>query len=143
MLGRFRFFRRLFIELPQQLRLAYCLIRDPRVPATHKAAFGGGLVISLLPQVSTPKRIPLLGDIDSLALALLATRLFIQSCPDEVVIDLEQQIIEQRSVFDADVRHGEDIVLSVIGRFRGETEHDVFGIAARDAATAPAAGYAE
>ena len=146
MLGRFRFFRRLFLELPQQLRLAYCLMRDSRVPKTTKAAFGGGIALSLLPQVTVPKRIPFLGEIDTLAIALLATKLFIQSCPDEVVIDIEQQIIEQRSVFDDDVRHGEDIALSIFGRFRGEPVHDVFGIAARDAATTQSgqsAGFAE
>jgi uncharacterized membrane protein YkvA (DUF1232 family) len=143
MLGRFRFFKRLFLELPQQLRLAYCLIRDPRVPATTKAAFGGGIVLSLLPQVGIPKRIPFLGEIDTLAIALLATKLFIQSCPDDVVIDVEQQIIEQRSVFDDDVRRGEGIALSLFGRFRGEPVHDIFGTAARDAASTHSAEYTE
>lgn len=143
MSGRFRFFKRLFLELPQQLRLAYCLIRDPRVPVTNKVAFGGGMVVALMPQLGFSKRIPFLGEVDTLAISLLAIKLFIQSCPDDVVIDMEQQIIEQRSVFDDDVRRGEEIALSIFERFRGEPVQDIFGTPARDAAGAQSAEYTD
>jgi len=143
MSGRFRFFKRLFLELPQQLRLAYCLIRDPRVLATNKAAFGGGIVLALMPQLGISKRIPFLGEVDTLAISLLATKLFIQSCPDDVVIDVEQQIIEQRSIFDDDVRRGEEIALSIFGRFRGEPVHDIYGTSMRDTASTQSAEYTE
>jgi hypothetical protein len=55
-----------------------------------------------------------------LALSLLALRLFIAACPDDVVADIEQQILEGRSVFDEDLRNGERIATMVSRRF----DHD-------------------
>ena len=131
-MGRFRFFKRLFFELPKQLRLAYCLIRDPRVPTYTKVAYGGGLGILLSPWVNIPEVIPVVGELDAVAVSLLATKLFISACPDDVIIDLEQQIIEQRSVFDDDVRRGEKIATLIASKFRSDSEHDVLGSATRE-----------
>ena len=131
-MGKFRFFKRLFFELPKQLRLAYCLIRDPRVPTYIKVAFGGGLGVLLSPVVNFPEMIPFVGELDAAAVTLIATKLFIKACPDDVIIDLEQQIIEQRSVFDDDVRRGEKIATLIASKFRSDSDHDVLGSAARE-----------
>jgi uncharacterized membrane protein YkvA (DUF1232 family) len=131
-MGKFRFFKRLFFELPKQLRLAYCLIRDPRVPAYIKVAFGGGLGVLLSPAINLPEMIPLVGELDAVAVTLVATKLFISACPDDVIIDLEQQIIEQRSIFDDDVRRGEKIATLIASKFRSDSDHDVVGSATRE-----------
>ena len=39
-MSRLRSAKRLLVDLPRQLRLAYCLMRDHRVPRYTKAAFG-------------------------------------------------------------------------------------------------------
>jgi len=43
MLSRVRFFKRFVVDLPRQARLAYCLMRDPRVSLRTKIAFGAGI----------------------------------------------------------------------------------------------------
>ncbi len=125
MLGRLRFVKRVFVDLPSQLRLGYCLARDNRVPITTRAAFLAGAGLLLAPKTRIPRNIPLIGELDSVALLILALRLFIGACPDEVVLDVEQAIIEQRSVFDDDVRRAERLAMSIAGRFRRHGDDDM------------------
>jgi uncharacterized membrane protein YkvA (DUF1232 family) len=117
MLNRLRFLKRLAIDLPRQARLAYCLMRDARVPMRTKIAFGAGIAVIVTPFVDLPAAIPVVGELDMVALSLLAMRLFIAACPDDVVIDVEQQILEGRSVFDEDLRSGERIASMISRRF--------------------------
>ena len=118
MLSRLRFLRRFVVDLPRQARVAYCLMRDPRVPARSKVAFGAAIGVIVTPFIDIPASIPVVGEVDMLALSLLALRLFIASAPDDVVADVQQQILEGRSVFDEDLRNGERIAVFVANRFR-------------------------
>ena len=118
MLSRLRFIKRFAVDLPRQARLAYCLMRDPRVPRHTKVAFGAGIGVIVTPFVDLPAAIPVVGELDMLALSLLALRLFIAACPDDVVIDVQQQILEGRSVFDEDLHHGERIATAIARRFQ-------------------------
>lgn len=117
-MGKLKFLRRLVIDLPRQARLAYCLIRDGRVPLATRAAFGVGLGVIATPFVDLPAALPVIGELDVLALSLLAIRLFIAACPDEVVADVELQIAEGRSVFDVDLQNGERVARWIAGRFK-------------------------
>ncbi len=117
MMKRLRFLRRVAIDLPRQARLGYCLMRDPRVPLRIKLAFGTGIAVIVTPFIDLPAAIPVVGEIDMLALSLLALRLFIAACPDDVVADVEQQILEGRSTFDEDLRNGERIATAIARRF--------------------------
>ncbi|MDQ6847204.1 MAG: hypothetical protein M3019_06425 [Candidatus Dormibacteraeota bacterium] len=117
MLSRLRFLKRLAVDLPRQARLAYCLMRDARVPLHTKIAFGAGLAVIVTPFIDLPAAIPVVGELDMVALSLLALRLFIAACPDDVVSDLEQQILEGRSVFDEDLRSGERVATMISRRF--------------------------
>lgn len=140
MLSRIRFLKRLVRDLPQQVRLAYCLMRDPRVPAYTKLAFAGGLGALLSPWINIPEVIPGLGELDALAVTLLGLRLFIAVCPDAAVIEQEQLIIEQRSRFDDDVRAGERIALMLARRFHSqsvENERELVGNAQRTSPATP------
>ena len=73
MLSKIRSAKRLFVDLPRMLRLAYCLMFDARVPAYMKFAFGGGLALIALPVVDLPESLPVIGELDVLALSLRAT----------------------------------------------------------------------
>jgi uncharacterized membrane protein YkvA (DUF1232 family) len=117
MLKRLRFLKRLAIDLPRQARLAYCLMRDERVPLRTKLAFGAGIGVIVTPFIDLPAALPLVGELDMLALSMLAVRLFIAACPDDVVADAQQQILEGRSVFDEDLRNGERIATMIARRF--------------------------
>ena len=55
MLSKLRSAKRLFVDLPRMLRLAYCLMFDARVPRYMKLAFGGGLALIALPVVDLPE----------------------------------------------------------------------------------------
>jgi uncharacterized membrane protein YkvA (DUF1232 family) len=118
MLRRLRFIKRLAFDLPRQARLAYCLFRDPGVPARIKVAFGAGIGVIVTPFIDLPAAIPVIGELDVLALSMLAIRLFIAACPDDVVTDVQQQILEGRSRFDEDLRNGERIATAIARRFQ-------------------------
>ncbi len=125
MLSRLRFVRRVVVDLPRQVRLAYCLMRDPRVPMKTKLAFGGALAVIATPVIDIPLAIPLVGEIDAIALTLFALRLFIAACPNYVVREQKQLLLEQRSRFDDDVRSGERIALMLYRRFRHPDDPDI------------------
>jgi uncharacterized membrane protein YkvA (DUF1232 family) len=125
MLSKIRSAKRLFVDLPRMLRLAYCLMFDARVPRYMKLAFGGGLALIALPVVDLPESLPVIGELDVLALSLLATRAFIAACPRAVVAEQEQLITLRRSRFDDDVRNGERIAMMIYRRLRPEEREAV------------------
>jgi len=114
MLDRLRWFKRTVYDLPQQLRLAYCLFRDPRVPVAAKAGAAAAIGLTVLPVVELPDSLPIVGDLDTVAVTLLALRLFVAVCPSEVVAEQEQLIAERRSHFDDDVMAAERMVMSLL-----------------------------
>jgi uncharacterized membrane protein YkvA (DUF1232 family) len=122
MLSRLRFVKRLAVDLPRHARLAYCLVRDPRVSRRTKLAFGAAIGVIVTPFIDIPAALPVVGEIDMLALSLLAARLFIVACPDDVVADVQQQILEGSSVFDEDLRNGERIATAIARRFKHDDD---------------------
>jgi uncharacterized membrane protein YkvA (DUF1232 family) len=121
MLNRVRWLKRLVRDLPQQMRLAYCLFRDPRVPFAAKAGAATALGIILTPIIDVPKAVPLIRELDVVALTLLTLKLFITLSPPEVVAEQEQLIIEQRSRFDEDVQAGARLATAIWRRLRPRT----------------------
>ena len=122
MFSRLRWFKNLFHDLPRQVRLAYCLVRDPRVSIAPKAGVLAVLGLVVTPAIDLPEEIPLVGELDSLAVAMVALRVFIAVCPPEVVAEQERLIAERRSRFDDDVRAGERVALFIWRRVRPQPE---------------------
>jgi uncharacterized membrane protein YkvA (DUF1232 family) len=118
MFSRLRWFKNLFHDLPRQIRLAYCLVRDPRVPIAPKAGVLAVLGLVVTPVIDLPEEIPLVGELDSLAVAMVALRVFIAVCPPEVVAEQERLIAERRSRFDDDVRAGERLARVIWRKLR-------------------------
>jgi uncharacterized membrane protein YkvA (DUF1232 family) len=123
MFSRLRWFKNLFHDLPRQIRLAYCLVRDPRVPIAPKAGVLAVLGLVVTPVIDLPDEIPLVGELDSLAVAMVALRVFIAVCPPEVVAEQERLIAERRSRFDDDVRAGERLAMVIWRKLRPEPDH--------------------
>jgi len=98
--------RTLIFELPQQLQLAYCLARDPRTPAAPKAALGAALAVILNPLVDVPMWIPVVGQMDTITLTLLAVRTFNSQVPRELRAEVEAEIKGHHSAFDRDLARG-------------------------------------
>ena len=71
-----------------------------------------------------------MGELDVVALTLLAVRLFIAACPRYVVAEQERLIMEHHSRFDEDVRRGEHVALMIYRRLRPEDRQEANGHAA-------------
>ncbi|HZO29639.1 MAG TPA: YkvA family protein [Chloroflexota bacterium] len=71
-------------RVPRYVKLGWLLMNDPTVSGTGKAALGGGLAYAISPIDPVPGFIPVLGQLDDLAVLLLAVRLALKSCPTEV-----------------------------------------------------------
>ena len=97
--------RTLIAEVPMHAKLAYCLLRDDRVPALPKAAVVGALGLIVSP-LDLPAWIPVVGELDMLALGILAVKTFVDACPDDVVAEHRKAIQNHTSVWDHDRRAG-------------------------------------
>lgn len=95
--------RSLLFEVPRYGKLAYCLLRDERVPRAPKGALLAsiGLIVSPL---DLPSWIPIVGEFDMLALGVLAVKVFVEACPDEIVREHEEALAAGTSTWDEDVR---------------------------------------
>ena len=104
MLLSLRFLRRMARELPKYGKLTYCLYRDPRVPQRNKLALAAALGLIMHPAVDIPLRFPIFGEMDAMALSVLAVRMFVDRAPREVVAEHQERIALGTSVFDHDLR---------------------------------------
>ena len=95
--------RTLVMDVPRNAKLAYCLFRDDRVPAAPKVALLGALGIIVSP-LDLPAWIPVIGELDMLALGVLAVKVFVEACPDAVVAEHTAAMRAGTSRFDADRR---------------------------------------
>jgi uncharacterized membrane protein YkvA (DUF1232 family) len=91
------------LDVPRHGKLAYCLLRDDRVPQAPKAVLLGALAIIVSP-INFPKFIPVLGELDMLALGILAVETFVAACPEDVRKEHEAALKLKESVWDRDVR---------------------------------------
>jgi uncharacterized membrane protein YkvA (DUF1232 family) len=117
--GRFRMLRQLILELPRNLKLAYCLAYDPRVPLVNKVALAAALGVIVTPFIDIPDWIPVFGELNILALTVLATHLFIATADTQLVAEQEALIAARRSRFDEDVESGKRVAMVISARFTG------------------------
>jgi len=108
--------KQILIDVPRHGKLAYCLLRDERVPAAPKAALLAALGLIVSP-IDFPAWIPVLGELDMLALGILAVETFVAACPEDVRKELEAAIEANQSVFDRDVRDTVGAARYGAGRF--------------------------
>ena len=112
--------------MPRHGKLAYCLLRDKRVPRAPKVVLLAALGIIVSP-LDFPAWIPVLGELDMLALGVLAVETFIEACPPEVRREQEELIKAGQSVWDHDVRDTVSIarhgVRRLFDRVRSRVRH--------------------
>ena len=92
------------VDVPKHGKLAYCLLRDPRIPRAPKLALVAALGVIVNPLIDFPTWIPVLGEVDMLALSILAVETFIQACPEDIRREHESALQAGTSVWDRDVR---------------------------------------
>src|SRR3979411_549328 len=94
--------KELLVDVPRHGKLAYCLLRDERVPAAPKALLLAALGVIVSP-LDFPAWIPVLGEFDMLALGILAVETFIEACPEDVRREHEAAIKAKESIFYRDL----------------------------------------
>src|SRR5258708_30540895 len=95
--------KEVLVDVPRHGKLAYCLLRDERVPAAPKAVLLGALVL-IVSHIDLPAWVPLMGELDMLALAVLAVSTFIEACPAAIRREHEEALKAGESTFDRDFR---------------------------------------
>jgi uncharacterized membrane protein YkvA (DUF1232 family) len=95
--------KQVLVEVPKNGKLAYCLLRDERVPRAPKLVLLAAIGVILSP-IDFPAWIPVLGELDVLALGILAVQTFIEACPEDVRREHEAALSAKDSIFDRDVR---------------------------------------
>jgi uncharacterized membrane protein YkvA (DUF1232 family) len=114
------------LDLPGRGKLAYCLLRDERVPRAPKVVLLAALGVIVSP-LDFPAWIPVLGELDVLALGILAVETFIEACPQEIRREHEALLDAKQSVWDRDVRDTVSIarhgVRRVFNRIRSRVRH--------------------
>lgn len=114
------------VTVPRHGKLAYCLVRDERVPAAPKAVLVAALGLIVSP-IDFPAWIPVLGELDMLALGILAVETFIEACPADIRHEHEAALKAKTSIWDRDVRettsaarHG---MWRLVDRIRSRVRH--------------------
>ncbi len=75
------------------VRVAWALFRDPRVPVWTKVLLPAAwLLYFFFPLDLLPDLIPLLGEVDDVMLLLLLVRLFIALSPSDVVAEVRARV---------------------------------------------------
>jgi uncharacterized membrane protein YkvA (DUF1232 family) len=89
------------IEVPKHGKLAYCLLRDDRVPLAPKVVLLAAIGVLVSP-IDLPAWVPLVGELDMLALGILAVQTFIAACPEDIRHEHEAALATGTSTFDRD-----------------------------------------
>jgi uncharacterized membrane protein YkvA (DUF1232 family) len=95
--------RTVVLEVPRNAKLAYCLLRDERAPSGPKIALTAALAVIVSP-LDVPAWIPVAGELDALALGVLAVKVFIEACPEELIQEHRAAIKRKESIADRDLR---------------------------------------
>jgi uncharacterized membrane protein YkvA (DUF1232 family) len=98
-------------KLPTYARLVWGLARDGRVPGPQKLILVGIIGYLLMPLDVIPDFIPVLGQLDDVAVVLLGLDLFIKSAPADVVDAHLERISKGRDDLSKDM----DQVQSILG----------------------------
>jgi uncharacterized membrane protein YkvA (DUF1232 family) len=118
--------KEVLVDVPRHGKLAYCLLRDERVPRAPKAVLLAALGVIASP-IDLPAWIPVLGELDMLALGILAVETFIEACPPAIRREHEELIKARRSAWDRDVRDTVSIarhgVRRLLDRIRSRVRH--------------------
>jgi len=72
-------------KLPAYARLVWALARDPRVPMSQKAVLGALAAYLAFPLDIIPDFIPVIGQLDDIAVLVLGLDWFIRNAPPDVV----------------------------------------------------------
>jgi uncharacterized membrane protein YkvA (DUF1232 family) len=97
-------------RLPTYIRLVWALIRDGRVPAGQKLILAGIGAYLFFPIDLIPDFVPVLGQLDDLAVVLLGLDLFIRSAPPDIVEEHLAKISQDKDQLRRDIATAERLL---------------------------------
>lgn len=90
-------------KLPTYARLVWGLARDPRVPTQQKLVLAGIAAYLAFPIDVIPDFIPVIGELDDLAVLIFGLDWFIRNAPADVVDDHMARIAQHDDIFSKDL----------------------------------------
>ena len=105
--------------VPKYGRLVYCLYRDPRTPRYWKIGLGLSVGALLSPFINVPEVIPVLGEMETVALVILAVTASLRFVPDELIAEHEAAIAAGTSYFHRDMNRAVQQAMERRGRSAG------------------------
>ena len=90
-------------QLPTYARLIWALARDPRVPTGQKAVLAGIAAYLAFPLDIIPDFIPVIGQMDDLAVLILGLDWFIRNAPPDVVEEHMAKIAAHQDTLSRDL----------------------------------------
>src|SRR5207245_7927316 len=109
-------------RLPTYIRLVWALLRDSRVPGQQKLILAGIGAYLVLPLDLIPDFVPVLGQLDDLAVVILGLDLFIRSAPADIVEEHLAKISQDKDQLRRDVATAERLLGDRIGLVRDTVE---------------------
>src|SRR5437870_8204458 len=109
-------------RLPTYIRLVWALLRDGRVPAQQKLILAGIGAYLFFPIDLIPDFVPVLGQLDDLAVVLLGLDLFIRSAPEAIVEEHVARIAQGSDQLRNDIATAERLLGDRVGGVRGSLE---------------------
>ncbi|TMG46104.1 MAG: DUF1232 domain-containing protein [Chloroflexi bacterium] len=97
-------------RLPTYIRLVWALLRDSRVPGQQKLILAGIGAYLVLPLDLIPDFVPVLGQLDDLAVVLLGLDLFIRSAPQDIVDEHLAKIAQDKDQLRRDIATAERLL---------------------------------
>ena len=109
-------------RLPTYIRLVWALLRDGRVPAQQKLILVGIGAYLFFPIDLIPDFVPVLGQLDDLAVVLLGLDLFIRSAPEAIVAEHLAKISQDQDQLRRDIATAERLLGDRVGDVRDTVE---------------------
>ena len=109
-------------RLPTYIRLVWALVRDGRVPAQQKLILVGIGAYLFFPIDLIPDFVPVLGQLDDLAVVLLGLDLFIRSAPPDIVEEHLATISQDQDQLRRDIATAERLLGDRVGDVRDTVE---------------------
>ncbi len=110
-------------KLPTYARLIWGLARDPRVPMSQKAVLGGIAAYLAFPIDIIPDFIPVIGQMDDLAVLILGLDWFIRNAPPDVVEEHMARIAKHDDTLARDLGSVGGLLQGRANELRDRLEH--------------------
>jgi uncharacterized membrane protein YkvA (DUF1232 family) len=116
-------------RIPMYTRLIASLVVDERMPAQRKALLAGAAGYLVLGRDLIPDDVPIIGGLDDLIVVILATELFLDGVPDDLLTEKLDELGIEREAFDRDIAQVRRLTPSPVRRTIRRVPELIAGVA--------------